>query len=123
MPQAILVVEDDNTIRELVEMILSQAGYQVTTAEDGREGLELLRRARPDLILLDIAMPGIDGLEVLNRIRQRGFSMPVLMMTANSSAQVVRDVMALGGNGYLLKPFEPEELVARVKKALFPPER
>ena len=123
MAQAILVVEDDNTIRELVEMILLHAGYQVATARDGREGLELLRRSRPDLVLLDIAMPGIDGLEVLKRIRQRGYSMAVLMMTANSSAQVVRDVMALGGNGYLLKPFEPEELVARVKKALFPSDR
>ena len=68
-------------------------------------------------------MPGIDGLEVLRRLRQRGYDMPVLMMTANSSAQVVREVMALGGNGYLLKPFEPEELVIRVKNALFPPER
>lgn len=120
MAQAILVVEDDNTIRELVEMILLHAGYQVATARDGREGLELLRRSRPDLVLLDIAMPGIDGLEVLKRIRQRGYSMAVLMMTANSSAQVVRDVMALGGNGYVLKPFDPEELVTRVKKALLP---
>lgn len=123
MPQSILVVEDDNTIRELVEMILLHAGFEVATAREGREALELLRRSRPDLVLLDIAMPGIDGLEVLKRVRQRGYTVPVLMMTANRSAQVVRDVMALGGNGYVLKPFGPEELVTRVKKALFPSER
>ena len=118
MSHAILVVEDDENVREFVDMVLTNAGYLVATASDGSSALNLLRRSRPNLILLDIALPKLSGLEVLKTLRQRGNDTQVLMMTANRSADVVREVMALGGNGYLLKPLEPEELVARVRKAL-----
>lgn len=80
----------------------------------------MIARGRPHLVLLDIHLPDISGLTVLSGLRTAGHTMPVLMMTANNRPDTVRDVMAMGGNGYLLKPFEPPELVARVRLALKP---
>lgn len=122
MTEQILIVEDDAHVRELVELILSQAGYDVVSARDGAMALELLRHLKPALMLLDINMPGISGLEVLRAVRQlRRLTMPILMMTANQSAETVREVMALGGDGYVLKPFTHEVLLMRVRKALASP--
>lgn len=123
MAQRILVVEDDLLLKEAVDLILTQAGYAVMTVSWGRDVMNALRRFRPHLVLLDIRLPDIDGLKVLQMIRKDGHRDPVIMMTANSSADVVRDVMALGGNGYLLKPFEPSALVSRVRSVLDQPPR
>lgn len=121
MTHHILVVEDDPLVREMVDLMLGQAGYRVSAARDGQVALDMLRYLKPSLILLDINMPGVSGLDVLRTVRQaRRSQVPVLMMTANQSAETVREVMGLGGNGYVLKPFTHETLLARVKKALTP---
>lgn len=121
MSTQILIVEDDEMLGEMVELILEQAGYKTTRAKTGAIALEILTNARFDLILLDINMPGMSGLDVLQIVRQRRrLRTPVLMMTANQSAETVREVMALGGNGYVLKPFTPQALTGRIRKALEP---
>jgi DNA-binding response OmpR family regulator len=117
----ILVIEDDTLLRDAVDVILSQAGFVVNGVGTAEDGLALLTRWRVDLILLDIRLPGIGGVEALGRLRRAGHAMPVLMMTADSSAATVQRVMAAGGNGYVLKPFDPDTLLKRVKKALASP--
>lgn len=120
MTQRIFVVEDDRFMRDAVDLILTQAGYHFTSAGSGEEALDLIRRSMPDLVLLDIGLPGIGGLKVLSTLRQRGVVVPILMMTANASPATVRDVMEMGGSGYVLKPFEPRDLLDRVRTALAP---
>lgn len=120
MSGRILVVEDDSLLREAVDMILTQAGYLVSAVSNGEDGLTLIRRFAPDLILLDVRLPGMSGVDILRRLRRQGHMMPVLMLTADHSPGTVRDVMADGGNGYMLKPFEPHQLVQRVRRALAP---
>lgn len=118
----ILIVEDDEMLGEMVELILDRAGMTHARARTGAMALELLPHVKPDLILLDISMPGLSGLDVLQVVRkERRQTTPILMMTANQSAETVRDVMAMGGNGYVLKPFTPEALVERIRKALAGP--
>jgi DNA-binding response OmpR family regulator len=118
MSQRIFVVEDDPFLKEAVSLILTHAHYDVTTTAVGRGAVDLIRRARPHLVLLDIHLPDINGLTVLRNLRSAGLSMAVVMMTADNRPETVRDVLASGGNGYLLKPFEPQDLVARVRRAL-----
>jgi DNA-binding response OmpR family regulator len=118
MSQRVLVIEDDALLRDAVDLILTQAGYRVFTAGTGREGLIRVREVTPQVVLLDINMPGINGLETLGRLRKSGHRMPILMMTTDNRPDTVREVIALGGDGYVLKPFQPNELVARVRKAL-----
>lgn len=120
MSQKILVVEDDRFMRDAVDLIFTQAGYHVDAVGSGEEALDLVRRSMPDLVLLDIGLPGIGGLKVLWALRQRGVVVPILMMTANSSPATLRDVMEMGGSGYVLKPFEPRDLSERVRVALAP---
>ncbi len=120
MAQRIFVVEDDRFMRDAVDLILSQAGYHFTGVGSGEEALDLVSRSMPDLILLDIGLPGIGGLKVLSALRRRGVVVPILMMTANANPSTVRDVMEMGGSGYVLKPFNPRELVQRVGAALAP---
>jgi len=118
MAQRIVVVEDDPFLTEAVSLILTHAHYDVTTTAVGRGAVELIRRARPHLVLLDIHLPDINGVTVLRRLRSAGLSMSVVMMTADNRPETVREVLASGGSGYLLKPFEPQDLVARVRRAL-----
>ena len=121
MPHRIFVVEDDALLREAVDLILSHAGYLVTTTAVGRGAVDLAAQFRPHLVLLDIRLPDISGLKVLEMLRGAGHAMPIVMMTADNRPETLRDVMALGGTGYLLKPFEPEDLVACVRTALNAP--
>jgi len=118
MVQRIVVVEDDPFLKEAVSLILTHAHYAVTTTAVGRGAVDLIRRARPHLVLLDIHLPDTSGLTVLRNLRSAGLSMSIVMMTADNRPETVREVLASGGNGYLLKPFEPQDLVARVRKAL-----
>ena len=111
-------MEDDQLLKEAVNLILTHAHYEVSMTAVGRGAVDLIRRARPNLVLLDIHLPDINGLMVLRSLRSAGLSMPVVMMTADNRPETVRDVLASGGNGYLLKPFEPQDLVARVRKTL-----
>lgn len=117
----LLIVEDDPLIREMMDISLSQAGYGIVTAGSGASALEVLRRLRVDLVLLDIHMPEMSGLDVLKAMRRAGVAMPpVLMVTANTSADAVKEAMYLGCVGYVAKPFAPEALLARVRRVLKP---
>lgn len=118
MTQRIFVVEDDVLLKEAVDLILTHAKFSVGTTAIGKGAVDLIARFKPHLVLLDIRLPDISGLTVLRQLRAAGHSMPVLMMTADNRSETVRDVMATGGSGYLLKPFEPQDLVARVRLAL-----
>jgi two-component system, OmpR family, response regulator PhoP len=121
MARQILVIEDDALLRDAVDVILTQAGYLVNGVSNAEDGLALMSRWRADLVLLDIRLPGIGGVEALGRLRRSGHAMPVLMMTADNSAATVREVMAAGGDGYVLKPFDPQTLLKRVRAALAGP--
>jgi len=117
MDYKILVVEDDNTLQEMLEYNLARQGYQVITTDNGRSAIEIARTQNPNLILLDVMLPGIDGFEVC-RILRKELSVPILMLTAK--AEEVDKVVGLemGADDYLTKPFSMRELLARVKALL-----
>jgi len=117
-PELILVVEDDASILFGLTDNLRRAGYRVHSAGDGRQGLELARTLRPDLILLDLLLPGLSGHEICRRLRADGLEMPVVMLTAlGEEAQVVRG-LNLGADDYVIKPFSPRVLMARIRAVL-----
>ena len=114
----ILIVEDEPSILMALEDDLTREGYVVLTAADGQTGLRTAKREQPDLIMLDVMLPGMDGFEVCRRIREEGLRMPILMLTAKS--QEVDKVLGLelGADDYVTKPFSPREIQARVKALL-----
>ena len=113
----ILIVEDEDVLRETLEYNLARQGYEVSTARDGREGLDKARRLDLDLVLLDLMLPGIDGLEVCRLIRQEKRT-PILMLTARSDEVDKVVGLEMGADDYLTKPFHMKELLARVKAIL-----
>ncbi len=113
----ILIVDDEENIRNLVEKYLTSEGYTVHSADNGAQGLAAVRRYRPDLVILDIMMPGMDGLEVLQQIR-RECDVYVLMLTSRSDETDKVIGLTVGADDYVSKPFSPRELVARVKTIL-----
>ncbi|CAM4447331.1 response regulator [Paenibacillus macerans] len=118
MNEAILVIEDEVKIARLLEIELESEGYRVGKANNGTEGLEAYRRGHWDLILLDIMLPEISGIEVLRRIRQSDERIPVILLTAKSSVEDKVSGLDLGANDYVTKPFRIEELLARIRAAL-----
>jgi DNA-binding response OmpR family regulator len=115
--KTILVVDDERNIIELVRLYLEQAGFAVAEARDGTEALRQHERVDPDLVVLDLMLPGMDGMEVTREVRRRGET-PILMLTARAE-DIDRIVgLELGADDYLTKPFNPRELVARVKAIL-----
>src|SRR5262245_58025867 len=113
----VLVVDDEKRIREVVEYALVKAGYRVTTAADGEQALLAFEAEPPDAVVLDVMLPGSDGLEVCRRIRARGAT-PIVFLSARND-EVDRIVgLEIGGDDYLTKPFSPRELVARVRAVL-----
>jgi two-component system response regulator MprA len=114
----LLVVDDDAAVREALALVLGLDGFKVTTAADGREGIRTIVSGRPDAVILDLLMPGLDGLEVCRRMRATGDRTPVLMLTAR--AEVTERVAGLeaGADDYLVKPFAREELIARLRALL-----
>jgi DNA-binding response OmpR family regulator len=115
----VLVIDDDGDIRRLVAELLKRAGLTVEEAEDGRSGLRALHRTSPDLVVLDVSMPDLDGWETLERIRDLS-EVPVLMLTARGDElERVRGLKA-GADDYVVKPFGRQELVARVQVAAGP---
>jgi DNA-binding response OmpR family regulator len=113
----ILVVEDEPTVGDVVTRYLRREGYQVDSASDGALGLELALSWRPDLVVLDIMLPGLDGFEVCRRLRAT-HQTPVIMLTARAEDGDAVLALGLGADDYVRKPFSPQELVARVKAVL-----
>lgn len=118
MPAQILVAEDQTDIRDLLVMNLRQAGYEVTAVADGVSALASQNEQASDLLILDLMMPGMDGLEVCKALRARGHSTPILMLTAKSTELDRVLGLELGADDYLTKPFSLAELLARVKALL-----
>lgn len=117
MDARILVVEDDPSIREITEIGLRGAGFRVITAADGRDGLARFRAEAPDLVLLDVMLPGLDGIEVCRQLRT--FSDAYVLMLTARGEEIDRIIgLTVGADDYLVKPFSPRELVARVKALL-----
>lgn len=119
--QKILIVEDDPTLRDALVKKVNLEGYQALVAEDGKIGLEKIISSKPDLVLLDIVMPGIDGMEVLAKMKkdEKLRSIPVIMISNSGQPVEIEKVMALGAADYLIKAeFDPQEVIDKVKKAL-----
>lgn len=116
----LLVIEDEKNIAELIQYNLEQAGFRVSVAGDGDEGLQLLARDLPELVLLDLLLPRVDGLEFCRRLRRddRTRHVPVIMLTAKASEADKVAGLELGADDYVTKPFSPRELVARVHAVL-----
>ena len=120
MPSRVLIVEDEPDIRELVVHHLKREGYQVSAASSGEEALRQVQAAPPDLVILDLMMPAMDGLEVCRRLRQdpATVSLPIVMLTAKGD-EVDRVLgLEIGADDYIVKPFSPKELLARVRAVL-----
>jgi len=113
----ILVIEDEANIAQILRLYLEQAGYTVLTASDGVAGIELHAREHPDLVILDLMLPALDGMEVCRRIRAWA-STPILMLTARQGEEDRIAGLELGADDYLVKPFSPREVVSRVKAIL-----
>ena len=113
----VLVVEDDETILDLVRSYLTKEGFQVETARDGSIGLAKARAFRPDVVVLDIMLPGLDGIEVLRQLRQES-SVYVLLLTAKAEETDKVIGLSVGADDYVTKPFSPRELVARIRAML-----
>lgn len=116
--ESILVVEDEEKIARLLELELKYEGYNVKKAGDGIEALEAYRSKEWDLILLDVMLPGISGIELLRRIRVNDYDTPVILLTAKNSVEDKVSGLDLGANDYITKPFQIEELLARIRATL-----
>jgi two-component system, OmpR family, response regulator MprA len=114
----LLVVDDDPAVREALALVLDLGGFDVSTAADGREAIRSLSAASPDAVVLDVSMPGLDGLEVCRRMRAIGDRTPVLMLTAHGDVSERVAGLEAGADDYLAKPFAREELVARLRALL-----
>src|SRR5215217_4676595 len=118
-PEArLLVVDDEPNIRELLSASLRYAGFEVATASDGQQALAMAETFRPDLLLLDVMMPGLDGFGVVRRLRQSGRHTPVLFLTARDAAADKVSGLTLGGDDYVTKPFSLDEVLARIRAVL-----
>src|SRR2546425_4063089 len=117
MSQKILIIEDEEGIIHLLNLYLKDAGYDVIVAKDGADGLALHARTHPDLVILDIMLPALDGFEVCRRIRSWSKT-PILMLTARGDEEDRIQGLDLGADDYLVKPFSPREVVSRVRAIL-----
>lgn len=114
-PIRVLVVDDEANLSDLLRMAVQNEGWDARTAANGQEALNLVREFAPDLLVLDIMMPGIDGMEVLRRIRDAGNDVPVLFLTAKDAVEDRIAGISAGGDDYLTKPFNLEEVVVRLR--------
>lgn len=119
MKQHILVIDDERAVRELVGLILSRAGYEVTTACDGREGLRRVEEEAPDLVITDITMPDMEGIELILLLRKRHAGVPIVAMSGNVVGRgFLKVTEVLGAAATLNKPFSAQELITIVREAL-----
>ncbi len=114
MSHHLLVVEDDQTLREGLRRVLEKSGYRVSTAVRGIDALRLIREEPPDLVVLDLMLPGLDGTYVLEKIRSEGFTAPVIILSARDSVEDRIRGLRTGADDYVTKPFDLEELLARI---------
>lgn len=114
----ILIIEDDHKTTELIRLYLEREGYSVWIAADGRTGLGLIRQSQPDLVVLDLMLPKVDGLEVCRTVRREAYHVPIIILTAKSTEDDILRGLDLGADDYMTKPFSPRELVARVRTVL-----
>jgi two-component system response regulator MtrA len=115
----ILVVDDDTALAEMIGIVLRTEGFEPSFCDDGAKAVEAFRSSRPDLVLLDLMLPGMDGIEVCARIREES-GVPIIMLTAKSDTADVVKGLESGADDYVVKPFNPKELVARVRTRLRP---
>jgi two-component system, OmpR family, alkaline phosphatase synthesis response regulator PhoP len=118
MSQRILVIEDEPTLARLLSYNLTQEGYEVTVADHGTEGLQLALQRPFDLLVLDIMLPGMNGFEILTKVRQNGVRTPVIILTARNAEEEVVQGLKHGADDYITKPFGVAELLARVSAVL-----
>jgi DNA-binding response OmpR family regulator len=111
----ILIVDDEPGIVKFLKLKLEIAGFDVVTSNSGQEALKIIENKKPDIMLLDIFMPGMDGFEVLGELRKTS-NLPVIVLSARSS--IAEQAMGLGANDFIAKPFNPEDVIKRVKNAL-----
>jgi two-component system OmpR family response regulator len=116
--QKLLLVDDEENLRSMLAAALRHNGFEVEVASSGREALDAIGEIRPDIVLLDVMMPDLDGFEVCRRLRNDGIRTPVLFLTARDATEDKVRGLTLGGDDYLVKPFSLEELVARVEALL-----
>lgn len=118
MPNKVLVIEDEPTLSRLLSYNLTQEGYETKVSEHGGEGLDAAEREAFDLIILDIMLPGMNGFEVLTKLRQKGNRTPVIILTARNAEEEIVQGLKLGADDYMTKPFGVAELLARVSAVL-----
>ncbi|MFD1201420.1 MtrAB system response regulator MtrA [Leucobacter albus] len=121
MSARILVVDDDRALAEMLSMVLQSEGFLVEHAFDGVQAVEQFRATRPDLLLLDVMLPGMDGIEVCEQIRAES-GVPIIMLTARTDTRDVVRGLEVGADDYVVKPFNPAELVARIRARLREPQ-
>ena len=114
----ILVIDDDESLRRVLEYNLAQEGYAVLTASSGEQGLDLLKKERADLVVTDVRMPGMDGLQVLEGVRKVDPNVQVIILTAFGTIEMAVEAMKAGAFHYISKPFNRDELKLTIKKAL-----
>lgn len=119
MPHKILVVDDDNALREMVGIVLESEGFEVSFHDAGTGALEAFKSQAPDLVLLDVMLPGKDGIEVCNEIREASGT-PIIMLTAKTESEDVVRGLEAGADDYVVKPFDPTVLLARIRARLRP---
>lgn len=117
MEKTILIVEDDSNIRELLSLYLEQEGYRIETAQDGAEGLRAYKRVHPDMVLLDLMMPVMDGTQMIRELRTFSKT-PVIILTAKGEVFDKVTLLELGADDYITKPFEMREVIARIRAVL-----
>ncbi|CAO3455587.1 DNA-binding response regulator KdpE [Azospirillum argentinense] len=118
LPLRVLVVDDEPPIRRFLRTTLSAQGYDITEAEDGAGALEAVRRRQPDLLVLDLGLPGIGGLEVIRRLRADGVAAPIIVLSSRADEAGKVEALDLGADDYVTKPFGMDELLARIRAAL-----
>ncbi|HVM88432.1 MAG TPA: response regulator [Puia sp.] len=120
MPKKILIIEDNNDIRENVEELLSLTGFEVITASNGTNGIEIAMLEKPDIIVCDVSMSDVDGYEVLKHLKknEQSKSIPFIFLTARSEKKDIQYGLSLGASGYLVKPFSEKELISAINNSL-----
>ncbi|HEY7281273.1 MAG TPA: response regulator transcription factor [Actinomycetota bacterium] len=112
----VLIVDDDPDVQMFLQIALDAAGFTTITADNGREAVEAITERQPDVVVLDIMMPVVDGWSALAEVRQAGISPPVIVMTAKADGQTRERAQQLGVEGFMTKPFSPNELLQRVEE-------